>query len=353
MIHIFQTKSGIKVYINGKEIESVGINNDGIVFSEDPWEVSVEDVWEIDVNDIPQNFYLCVNYKNPATEQKDVISIKSDVTSKSITIPRDHIAEKWNHTWNLKKFLQKVKVIVESPRYKHLKMKEYIEGQDGFFSYSIIFPLPKIGQLKSFFLEYQCIVEKIEGEAFSLLEKEINNTGVRFKFPPHLNSACEQYLAYFGQFLNDLGLESNTELKQIGSEIIFSVNPKNKNEALQKIHEAIQVFLALPDFNEKLEISLSEDSIENIKAQRLLSTIDHLKSQIHLANAMNMALEEKLSQKPETELFISSLEEAKINGETESKVQFFRGIIEIKKFEKNGFSIDFPKLITEFKKLMP
>src|SRR5688500_5103489 len=34
-----------------------------------------------------------------------------------------------------------------------------------------------------------------------------------FRFPPAVRAACEQYLVYFGQFLEDLGIRATTDLR--------------------------------------------------------------------------------------------------------------------------------------------
>jgi hypothetical protein len=64
--------------------------------------------------------------------------------------------------------------------------------------------------------------------------QEVNETAVRrilknrkdalvtfFDFPPFLQSACEQYLVYFIQFLEDLGIQADSELKREAGYLMF------------------------------------------------------------------------------------------------------------------------------------
>jgi hypothetical protein len=46
-----------------------------------------------------------------------------------------------------------------------------------------------------------------------------------FEFPAPIKSACEQYLLYFAQFLRDLGIEAEAELKEEAGRVLFSVTP--------------------------------------------------------------------------------------------------------------------------------
>lgn len=354
MIHLFNTDSGFKLFIKNKEVKRVFVDKNGVVSADDPWDIELEEIWENDVVDFPNNLEISTSFYNKLTDGKDFLRITKSANKNLITIYVDHVAERWDHPWNLKNFLIKLKQVVESEDFNNLNLDSYSEGADGFFGYSLVFPLPEEGRLKTIIIQYLRVMESIYKKAFELLDKEISNTGARFMFPPHLSNACEQYLSYFRQFLSDLDVETNTELKKIGNEIIFSVTPRNKNEALHKIHQALQVFLLFPSFSENQEFSLLENTEETIKTQRLLSTINHLKSQLNLANALNCALNERVNNILEYEtssILIKYLNETKVNGESKDKVEFFRGIVEIGKYETNGFSINFPKLITEIKKL--
>jgi hypothetical protein len=74
-----------------------------------------------------------------------------------------------------------------------------------------------------------------------------------FEFPPLIKTSCEQYLMYFVQFLEDLGIRADSEIKRQAGQVMFAVAPKDGDVALTKIKEALQVYLRLPldpTFNE-------------------------------------------------------------------------------------------------------
>jgi hypothetical protein len=71
-----------------------------------------------------------------------------------------------------------------------------------------------------------------------------------FEFPQTVRTACQQYLLYFVQFLSDLGIDADAELKEDAQRILFSVTPRDDGEALERIQEALQVFLSIPSSSE-------------------------------------------------------------------------------------------------------
>src|SRR5215469_11433116 len=60
-----------------------------------------------------------------------------------------------------------------------------------------------------------------------------------FTFPAPIKSACEQYLLYFGQFLSDLGIQTQTELAENAARVLFSVTPIDATQALSQIRDAL------------------------------------------------------------------------------------------------------------------
>ncbi len=94
--------------------------------------------------------------------------------------------------------------------------------------------------LDQFFRIHQKTLSKLKDEHFkdSLLTS--------FNFPDKLKISCEQYLLYFAQFLQDLGINATSDLKEEAGKILFSVTPTDDIEALDKIREALAVYLNLP-----------------------------------------------------------------------------------------------------------
>ncbi|MCW3466661.1 hypothetical protein [Chitinophaga nivalis] len=67
-----------------------------------------------------------------------------------------------------------------------------------------------------------------------------------FRFPENIKTACKQYLIYFSRFLTDMGISVHTEIKDEIYQTLFKVIPQQGNDDLDKIKEALDLYLSLP-----------------------------------------------------------------------------------------------------------
>jgi len=90
-----------------------------------------------------------------------------------------------------------------------------------------------------------------------------------FHFPEDLKTPCEQYLLYFAQFLQDLGINATSNLKDEAGKVLFSVTPTDDTEALDKIREALAVYLNLPAspivYDESFAAMRLQQQVENLQ----------------------------------------------------------------------------------------
>lgn len=104
---------------------------------------------------------------------------------------------------------------------------------------------------------------------------------IAFDFPKHIRSACEQYLLYFVEFLKDNGETVTADITHNGTTTLFSILPESKDVALEKIFEALRLYLEAPgQFN-----SSQNYSMQSIEFQRLQIQIGHFQGQLALAQA--------------------------------------------------------------------
>ncbi|ALF54938.1 hypothetical protein ACX27_22300 [Nostoc piscinale CENA21] len=123
--------------------------------------------------------------------------------------------------------------------------------------------------------EILSVLEQIHEKTITnlTLKAQSNAVVVKFNFPDEVKVACEQYLLYFVQFLHDIGIEATAELKEQAESILFSVIPKNKEEALENIKIALGIYLRLPTNPTLNTLTFPE---HNIEVQRLVANIYHL-----------------------------------------------------------------------------
>ena len=91
-----------------------------------------------------------------------------------------------------------------------------------------------------------------------------------FNFPAEIKISCEQYLLYFAQFLQDLGINATSNLKEEAGKVLFSVTPTDDVEALDKIREALAVYLNLP-----ASPIVYDDSFAAMRLQQQIENLQH------------------------------------------------------------------------------
>jgi hypothetical protein len=122
-------------------------------------------------------------------------------------------------------------------------------------------------------------------------QKQENVTTREFNFPPEVRTPCEQYLQYFGEFLRDIGITATTNLEHdAAGKVLFSVKPNNPRIALDKIREALQVYLELAGS----PISDITDDESDPRVLMLRSEINTLKSRLDLAQIKAIEQEKRL-----------------------------------------------------------
>jgi len=115
-----------------------------------------------------------------------------------------------------------------------------------------------------------------------------------FRFPPEIQSACEQYLLHFADFLRELGVDARVELKEIAHRVMFSVTPSDSLHALESIRVALDAYLGLAGVSELDDTTLKGD---RTMVYKLRANIHHLQSQLELEKARS----ELLIQRAETQ----------------------------------------------------
>lgn len=152
--------------------------------------------------------------------------------------------------------------------------------------------------LQSRFDSSAVVIETVESLARTakILSDEAVRTAVRktrehsvvvfFEFPSPIRSACEQYLLYFVQFLEDMGIKSYPELKDEGGKILFSITPKDDNSALATIRSALDFYLQFPRMP---EFDVVAAGFSDVAVVQLKANVLHLQSQLELARAVLQA----------------------------------------------------------------
>jgi len=196
------------------------------------------------------------------------------------------------------------------------------------------------------------LAEKVE--EYLLGHNPQNSILLRFEFPPEIRTACGQYLLYFAQFLRDLGIAADTQVKEEANAILFGVTPCNERQALAAIREALALYLRLPDS----PIGVVWEPKLDVAAAQLLANVHHLKAQLMLAQAVLQAKDASIAAlQAETDFLKTKLnllqyvpeKNTSTNSASESE-SVIEGVLAVKKFDWKFLQIDVPELLRRLKR---
>jgi len=208
-----------------------------------------------------------------------------------------------------------------------------------------------IGDALGYETQLQELASLVRAELSQAESKAIN---LVFDFPSPIKNACEQYLLYFVQFLSDLGIEANAEIREQASSVLFSVTPVDEKEALEKIYEALQTYLGLPlapDF------AVAASQVRDIAVSQLQSNVLHLQSQLMLAKA---AMQMKNATLAAKDAHISLLQDRidlrefqpRIGPKEASadKEELVKDVLSVKKFDFKFIEVNVPEILRKLKR---
>lgn len=189
------------------------------------------------------------------------------------------------------------------------------------------------------------IVEKTNENLLTSIDSEAVLT--YFQFPNEIKTACKQYLIYFTQFIADMGIEVDTELKEELNHTLFKIVPKDKAESLNRIREALSIYLNAPS-NKDFQIQLANQT--DIAVKQWEANYFHLKSQLSLAHSLLQAKAATIEMLQLSNYqYRQQLESHTAKKESE-KEEIIRGIVAVKKYEGKGFTIDFAEIFRRLKR---
>jgi hypothetical protein len=177
---------------------------------------------------------------------------------------------------------------------------------------------------------------------------------VDFNFPLAVRSSCEQYLAYFCQFLSDLGIEAMAEMKEGAHSVLFSVFPSDGEQALKAVSEALQIYLGLPTAS---NLTVESVNYEDVAVKQLNANVLHLQSQIMLAqaaialkNATIEAKDERIALL-EDRIDLRKFQPAPTSNQTTvDKEDLVGGLVSLKKWDYKFLELNLPEIFRRLKR---
>lgn len=177
-----------------------------------------------------------------------------------------------------------------------------------------------------------------------------------FDFPPPIKNACEQYLMYFSQFLRDLGINATAKLEEHAHSVLFSVIPEDGQEALEKVHEALRIYLGIPMAP---NFASEAGKYTDVAVVQLQANVLHLQSQVALAKAVFQAQIAAIEAKDQTILALQERLDlralhpvASPAQGTPDKEDLVKDIVAVKKWDYKFFELNLPEILRRLKRLL-
>lgn len=255
-------------------------------------------------------------------------------------------AEEWKKPFNLKEFAQAVEESVESLRSDHIKCHR---EDDGFVTngFGITWEFAQNDSLELCENKVLKSLEEILAIANELLMQRVDPHSLLsyFRFPEEIKTPCTQYLVYFAQFLEDLGIRAEVELTQADSgAVLFKVVPQDKESSLKAIRNALDAYLAASstDF-----LSTSFSGGGDTAMMQLQSNVMHLQSQLMLARS---SLQMKDATIEVLQLANFQYKQQLSDDGKDQSEDIIAGVVSVSKFESNGLSVNLAEILKRLKR---
>lgn len=263
---------------------------------------------------------------------------------------------KWRNLYSIDEYIAQLQKVAREEYNQGIKLDiEAIEG-NCVFDFEINTPDTLEVIHKNIISKIFEVTNTAKAELLENLNK--NSIISLFHFPEHVRTYCEQYLIYFTEFLQNVGISASCDLSHEAGQVLFSVTPNSTETALEQIREALNIYLQLPN------IISDNYNLSGIapKEQQLLANIKHFESQLFLANAMiqtqntniqNLNFIVTQQQKLiDASILQHSLITTKANNKDEEKEKLIEGAVSLTKFEKYGVEINVANIYRKIKEII-
>lgn len=198
------------------------------------------------------------------------------------------VLSKWSKPWSFLQYATALKSELESRKdsgYRMTSRDENFALRNSSFESIRLEDFDRDAPITEVIQQASAFIKDLNGAVERELTANLNKNSLVtfFDFPPTVRVACEQYLQYFIQFLDDLGIEADSELSSDAGRVLFSVTPRSGEEALETIQNALSAYLELP---KDTPMSGGEIIGGDIALIQLRANISHLQGQLTIAHGM-------------------------------------------------------------------
>lgn len=260
--------------------------------------------------------------------------------------------DEWKQPYSMKEYVEEYERVFKEKNIQDMRFVRDEEAAGNGFSLYVLATdaTSTIGEEISKYID---TVRELNSHALTLLLSKFPSDSVfmYFDFPKEVQVPCEQYLLYFAQFLKDLGVEANTTLTHEAGQVLFTVTPEDKEQALDKIRAALELYLHLPSS------PVSNAQQNEIAILRLNSELQNFQSRLSLARAEIQMKEAAIQLQQATiaqltgEVVIDSLKDMTPKPKDKDKEELLGDIVSLVPLKGKGFEVNLPEIFRKLKRL--
>jgi hypothetical protein len=255
--------------------------------------------------------------------------------------------ERWARPYSMIEYAETLERVIKSRKksgVSFFQSDELISNGFGLRSRFRISKQPLKHEIETRVKEFKEICDEAEKRLVTSARQ--NSVTTFFTFPIEIRTACEQYLLYFVQFLDDLGIKADAEIKEHAQKVLFSVTPKEGVTALKQVREALDVYLRMPTMNDLAVMNVPSN---DIALQQLQANVLHLRSQLMLANTTLAAKDATIEA-----LQVSNYQYRQLLASDSAKAPEHEPLIgdavHVTPVESKGIRIDLPLILRKLKR---
>jgi len=276
-------------------------------------------------------------------------SIETPAHSAKMTFLIDFV--NWNKPYSIAEFSEEMSIMIkadENPLYEFFEVDDEIITNGFGFEVTLIDENSILSEIERTLINYaDNLLDTTIASIISKLDANVLVT--YFDFPDPIKTACKQYLVYFAQFLMDIGIDVETEIKEDAHKTLFKIIPNNNNESLELIKNALDVYLRMPNVDD-LTILKTENS-NDISIMQLQANVLHLKSQLLIASSVMQLKDATIEQLQLSNYqYKNSLQGNIIKNEIDKEEEVIKGILSVKKYDGKGFTVNFAEILRRMKR---
>ncbi|MEM6685532.1 MAG: hypothetical protein AAF617_07015 [Bacteroidota bacterium] len=345
-------KNGI-VFLNGKDIGELEVDD-----SVDGHYLLLEDVSElkgIKILDIFDDRISCIriHFQNSFYHRWNSIFTyftSINFTRNEISYVNLHLStENWDFKYGIHSFLKKLTRSLNDSDLVYIHEEQFDDFEDIIQLGLNIYLTSDVWRIDILIVHNEIIEllnSKIENIFLELSNENNLDLINTFTFPPEIQSSCEQYLIYFATFLKDIGINAETNIESKAHETLFTVIPEDGEEALDKIREALNMYLSLPQ-NPEFDAVVAE--FTDMGVQQLASQVYFLRSQLVMANATLQMKDATIKSLQLTNYQQKTIIDSQ-QAEEKNEEEIAGGLAKVKEVDLKIISFNLPELLRRIKR---